>query len=167
MPIRLNEPHITIHTDGSCHGNPGPGGFAAVLRRMADADTVLKTRAVVGKDSGRTTSPRMEMTAVVKALQFLKCDEPLPIVVYADSLLISQGMNEWLPGWLARGWKTSSKKAVQNVDLWQEIVAAAEGKRIEWRWVKGHSGQRLNEEADRLAREQMELARQEADKLAV
>lgn len=166
MPINLNEPHITIHTDGSCHGNPGPGGYAAVLRRMADADTVLKTRPVVGKDSGRTTNNRMEMTAVLKALEFLKPDEPLPIVVYADSLLISQGMNEWLPGWLARGWKTGGKKPVLNVDLWQEIIAAAEGKRIEWRWVKGHARNPLNEEADRFAGEQMEQARREADNLA-
>jgi ribonuclease HI len=133
---------------------------------MADADTVLKTRSVVGKDSGQTTNNRMEMTAVLKALEFLKPDEPMPIVVYSDSRLISQGMNEWLPAWLARGWRTSGKKPVRNVDLWQQIVAAAEGKRIEWRWVEGHAGNPFNEEVDRLARRQLvEQVRREADNL--
>ncbi|MEQ1942394.1 ribonuclease H [Mesorhizobium sp. VNQ89] len=100
----------------------------------------------------------MELTAVAVALEFLKPDEPEPIMVYCDSRQVHDGMTEWVPGWLVKGWKGSNGKTVKNRDLWERILAASEGKSIEWRWVRGHAGHPFNEEVDRLAREQTAIA---------
>ena len=152
--------HILIYADGSCGGNPGPGGYAAVLRRM-DGATVLKPRCVRGQSPEETTNVRMEMTAAARALEEVKPGEPEPIVIYCDNQLVVKGMTEWLPNWIANGWKGSDRKPVANRDLWERLIAATEGKIIEWRWVKGHAGHPYNEEVDRLARAQMEKARKQ------
>ncbi len=152
--------HILIYTDGSCHGNPGPGGYAAVLRRM-DGITEIKKRILRGLEPSATTNNRMELAAAVAALDLIKATEPLPIVVMCDSEYVAKGMTEWLPKWLSNGWLASGKKPVANRDLWERIRAASVGKAIEWRWVKAHAGNALNEEVDRLARQQMEKARVE------
>lgn len=160
-----NHPHILIYTDGSCHGNPGPGGYAATLRRIAADGSELKCRRVFGLEPENTTNIRMEMTAVAKALEQLKSDEPLPIVIRPDLELIVRTTTEYLPTWLTNGWRKSDGKPVKNRDLWERIVAAAEGKAITWEWVRGHAGDPRNEQVDRLAAEQMELARQKAASL--
>ena len=152
--------HITIHTDGSCSPNPGPGGYAAVLRRM-DGKTQLKRKIIKGFEPRETTSVRMEMIAVLKALEFLKPAEPQPIHIYSDNDLVANGITRWLQDWIGRGWRTAQGKPVQNVDLWQAIVAATKGKRITWNWVKSHAGDPMNEQADHIARRQMEIARDE------
>ncbi|MGF7007204.1 ribonuclease H family protein [Aminobacter sp. BE322] len=150
--------HILIYADGSCYGNPGPGGYAAVLRRM-DGNTLRKMPKTVGGCDTETTSVRMEMIAAATALEVLKPGEPEPIVIYCDSKQIHDGMTQWLPGWIARGWKGSGGKSVKNRDLWERLLIASEGKTIIWRWVKGHAGHLFNEEVDRLARKQMAKAR--------
>lgn len=157
-----NQPHILIYTDGSCHGNPGPGGFAATLRRIAADGEELKYLPVVGQEPGRTTNIRMEMTAVAAALERLKADEPLPVIVRPDLELIFRTMTERINGWIANGWRIASGKPVANRDLWERIIAAAGGKDISWEWVKGHAGDPRNEEVDRLAGEQTKLARSNA-----
>jgi len=162
MNNRLNQPHILIYTDGSCHGNPGPGGYAATLRRI-DADGIaLKCRRVGGFDPTKTTNVRMEMTAVAAALECLKLDEQHPIVIRSDNSMIPDGMTKWLPGWIAKGWRKGDGKPVLNRELWERIIVAAEGKAITWEWVRGHAGDPMNEEVDRLAGQQMEMARQKA-----
>lgn len=153
-----NQPHILIYSDGSCLGNPGPGGYAAVLRRVDADGTELRRICVKGNEPSRTTNVRMEMTAVAAALERLKPDEPQRIVVRADNSMISDGMNQWLPGWIAKGWRKGDGKPVLNRDLWERIIAAARTKAITWEWVKGHAGDPRNEEVDRIARKQAEIA---------
>jgi ribonuclease HI len=160
-----NHPHILIYTDGSCHGNPGPGGYAATLRRIAADGSELKCHRVVGLEPKKTTNIRMEMTAVAMALEYLKTDEPQPIVIRPDLELIFRTTTDYLPTWLTNGWRKSDGKPVKNRDLWERIVAAAEGKAITWEWVRGHAGDPRNEEVDRLAAKQMELARRKAASL--
>lgn len=150
--------HILIYTDGSCHGGRGPGGYAAVVRRM-DGATELKKLRKRGQAEGETTNIRMEMTAAAVALEVFKPGEPEPIVIYSDNTLIVNGMHNWVGGWIENGWKASNRKPVLNRDLWERLIIAAEGKSIEWRWTKGHAGHPYNEEVDRLARTQMEAAR--------
>lgn len=133
---------MEIYTDGACRGNPGPGGWAAVLH-SGSHEKVLQ-----GSEP-QTTNNRMELTAAVRALQALK--QPAQIVVYTDSKYVQQGISEWLPAWRARGWKTSGKKPVKNQDLWQALEQAAHGHDIVWRWVRGHAGNPYNERVDRLA----------------
>ncbi len=157
-----NQPHILIYSDGSCHGNPGPGGYAATLRRIDAGGNELKCRKVRGFDPTETTNVRMEMTAVAAALEYLKPSEPQPIIIRSDNSMIPNGMTEWLPGWIAKGWRKGDGKPVLNRDLWERIIAAAEGKTITWEWVRGHAGDPMNEEVDRLAGEQKEIARQKA-----
>lgn len=149
--------HILIHTDGSCYGNPGPGGYAAILRRM-DGVTEIKRRELLGLDPSETTNNKMELTAAAVALEFIKPTEPETIFLMCDSEYVAKGMTEWVPNWLANGWLSSGRKPVANRDLWERVLAAAKGKAVEWRWVKAHAGNAFNEEADRLARQQMELA---------
>ncbi len=135
-------PKVEIATDGACKGNPGPGGWGAVLRYGA-----------VEKDlSGGetpTTNNRMEMMAAIKALEALK--RPSHVTLSTDSRYVMDGLTKWLKGWQRNGWKTASKQPVKNVDLWQELIAAAAPHRIDWVWVKGHAGHPDNERADRLA----------------
>lgn len=133
---------ITIYTDGACRGNPGPGGWGAFLE-YGD-----KQRSLHGGEE-LTTNNRMELTAVIKALEVLKFK--CHIELYTDSKYVLQGITEWLPNWKKRNWLTASKKPVQNVDLWQELDALVPEHEINWHWVKGHSGDPGNERADQLA----------------
>jgi ribonuclease HI len=142
---------VVIYTDGACKGNPGPGGWGALLR----ADGLEKE--LFGGELG-TTNNRMEMMAVIQALEALK--RPCVITLYIDSQYVLKGMTEWLPGWKAKGWKTATKQPVKNVDLWQRLDALVNtaGHQIDWRWVKGHAGDPGNERADGLANRGVETA---------
>ena len=142
---------IDIYTDGACKGNPGPGGWGALLQ-SADARKEL-----CGGELN-TTNNRMEMMAVIEALAALK--RPCRVTLHVDSQYVLKGMTEWLPGWKARGWKTASKAPVKNVDLWQRMDALVNSgeHQIEWRWVRGHNGDPGNERADQLANQGVEIA---------
>ena len=135
-------PRVEIATDGACKGNPGPGGWGAILRYGS-----------VEKDmSGGeplTTNNRMELMAAIRALDALK--RPSHVTLSTDSRYVMDGLTKWLKGWQRNGWKTASKQPVKNADLWRELVAAAEPHLIDWQWVKGHAGHPDNERADRLA----------------
>ena len=131
-----------IYTDGSCRGNPGPGGWAAVLTG-GGGERVLQ-----GAEAD-TTNNRMELTAAIMALRELPAESSATI--HTDSEYVMKGLNEWLPAWKARGWKTAAKKPVKNQDLWQALDEASRGRRLEWRWVRGHTGNPGNERVDRLA----------------
>lgn len=157
-----NQPYILIYTDGSCYGNPGPGGYAATLRRMDANGNELKCHKVQGSEPIQTTNIRMEMTAVARALEHLKNGEAQPVLIRTDSELIFKAMTEWLPGWVAKGWRKSDGKSVVNHDLWERIIDATTGKQITWEWVRAHNGTAMNEEVDRLARAQTEIARSRA-----
>jgi ribonuclease HI len=136
---------VTIYTDGACSGNPGPGGWAALLMFGE------KRREICGGEAD-TTNNRMELMATIQALKQLK--EPCDIALYTDSKYVLQGYTEWLPGWIKKGWKTADKKPVKNVDLWQALVENAAQHKITWHWVKGHSGDAHNDRVDWLAVEQ-------------
>jgi ribonuclease HI len=133
---------VEIYTDGACRGNPGPGGWAAVL--SADG----REKEISGAEP-LTTNNRMELQAVIEALQALK--RPLEVRLYTDSQYVRRGILEWLPQWKARGWKTADRKPVKNQDLWQQLEQAAARHRIEWHWVPGHAGVPGNERCDALA----------------
>jgi ribonuclease HI len=135
--------HISIHTDGSCLGNPGPGGWAALLRYGE------KERELVGGE-GQTTNNRMELMAAIAALEALT--EACQVTLHIDSQYVRQGITEWMPSWVRRGWKTAGGDPVKNRDLWERLHAAASRHRIEWKWVKGHNGDPDNERVDVLAR---------------
>ncbi len=134
---------IEIYTDGACSGNPGEGGWGVLLRYKGTE------KELYGRDS-QTTNNRMELTAVIRALEDLK--EPCNIDLYTDSQYVMKGFNEWLPGWIAKKWKTASKNPVMNVDLWQKLIEVARPHVIHWTWVKGHAGHPENERVDALAR---------------
>jgi ribonuclease HI len=134
---------VDIFTDGACRGNPGPGGWAAILR-YGEVEKELS-----GGESA-TTNNRMEMTAAIAGLEALK--RPCRVRLYTDSQYLRDGIMQWLPGWKARGWRTADKKPVKNVDLWQRLDAAASPHQVEWIWVRGHAGHPENERADALAR---------------
>ena len=138
----VKRPRITIYSDGACKGNPGPGGWGAWLAWDGHEKELFGGEAV-------TTNNRMELTAVIEALACLKrtCD----VVVYTDSEYVRKGITEWIHGWKQRGWKTADKKPVKNSDLWQQLDAQGRLHHVEWRWVKGHSGDPGNERADQLA----------------
>ena len=133
---------IEIYTDGACRGNPGPGGWAALLLQGEHE------REISGAEP-LTTNNRMELTAVIRALEALK--RPVEARVYTDSEYVRRGVSEWLTAWKARGWRTADRKPVKNQDLWQRLDELNAGHRIEWRWVRGHSGVPDNERVDRLA----------------
>ena len=137
-------PHITIHTDGACTGNPGPGGWGAILESGAHKKELKGGEA-------HTTNNRMELMAAIAALEALK--NPSTVDLHTDSQYLNKGINEWIRGWKRNGWRTSDKKPVKNADLWQRLDAAVARHRIQWHWVKGHAGHELNERADVLARE--------------
>ncbi len=143
---------IHIYTDGACKGNPGPGGWGAVLMSRGSEKELFG-----GEDA--TTNNRMELMAVIEALNALK--RPCHVILYLDSEYVRKGITEWIAGWKARGWRTATRQEVKNVDLWKRLDAAVfhAGHRIEWRWVKGHSGDPGNERADLLANRGVELAR--------
>jgi len=133
---------VNIFTDGACRGNPGPGGWGAVLKYKD------KEMELYGSEPN-TTNNRMELMAAIKGLEALK--KPSKVCVTTDSLYLLKGISEWLPDWLRRGWKTAAKKPVKNVDLWQRLVSAQQTHSVEWKWIKGHAGHIENERADALA----------------
>lgn len=158
LTAAMSGPHITIHSDGAAKGNPGPGGWGAVLCRM-DGTTEVRRKICQGFDPTMTvTNIRMEMTAVAAALEAIKSGEPQPIIVRPDLIIIVKGMTEWLPRWIANGWRKSDGSPIENQDLWQRIIAATQGKTVFWLHVKGHAGDERNERADRLANDQMHKA---------
>lgn len=133
---------IEIYTDGACRGNPGPGGWGALLIKG-------KHRKTMHGGDPETTNNRMELTAAIEALNVLS--KPRNVILYTDSKYVMDGINEWMPNWIKRGWKTSAKKPVKNKDLWQALDEATQRHEIDWRWVKGHDGNPGNEKADELA----------------
>lgn len=138
---------VEIFTDGACKGNPGPGGWGALLRYGENVKELFG-----GEEN--TTNNRMELMAAIVALETL--NRPCEVVVTTDSQYVRQGITEWLEGWKKRGWKNSAKKPVKNADLWQRLDAATQPHQIEWKWVKGHSGHPENEKADQLANKGVE-----------
>jgi len=135
---------IDIYSDGACSGNPGPGGWGAVLRWRGHE------RELKGGEAD-TTNNRMEMMAAIQALESLK--RPSRVRVHTDSTYLRNGITQWIHAWKAKGWKTANKKPVKNIDLWQRLEAAIERHDVEWRWIKGHAGHPENERADQLARD--------------
>jgi ribonuclease HI len=133
---------VEIFTDGACRGNPGPGGWGVLLRYAG------KEKSLWGGESD-TTNNRMELNAVIEGLAALK--RPCEVTLTSDSTYVLKGIQEWMPNWKKRGWKTASKQPVKNVDLWQKLDAVIGEHKIDWQWVKGHSGHRENEIADQLA----------------
>ena len=137
---------VDIHTDGACSGNPGPGGWGAVLTYRG------KTREICGGQA-ETTNNRMEMMAAIRALEALT--RSVDARLHTDSTYLKDGITKWMAEWKANGWKTAKRKPVKNIDLWQRLEAALVGHRVEWLWVKGHAGDPGNERADELARQGM------------
>ena len=141
---------VEIYTDGACRGTPGPGGWG-VLLSSGEHERELSGAEVL------TTNNRMELTAVIRALEALK--RPSEVRIFTDSEYVRRGITEWVRSWKARGWKTADRKPVKNQDLWERLDALAAGHKIEWRWVKGHSGVPGNERVDRLANEAIDAMR--------
>lgn len=141
-------PELFAYTDGACSGNPGPGGWGALLVAKS-GDEVLKERELKGGEA-ETTNNRMELLAAITALEVL--EKPTKITVITDSAYVKNGVTGWIHGWKRNGWRTSSKKPVKNVDLWQRIDEAQARHDVTWEWVKGHAGHPENERADELAR---------------
>ncbi len=144
-------PELTAYTDGACSGNPGPGGWGAVLQAR-DNGRLLKERLLKGGEA-ETTNNRMELLAAISALEAL--DRPSTLTVVTDSNYVKNGVTSWIFGWKKNGWKTAGKKPVKNVDLWQRLDEAQARHQVTWEWVKGHAGHPENERADELAREGM------------
>ena len=141
---------VEIYTDGACKGNPGPGGWGALLRCQGQEKELFG-------GAPDTTNNRMELQAVIEALRCLK--RPCDIDIYTDSQYVQKGISEWITGWKARGWRTASKTPVKNADLWQMLDAEVARHRIQWHWVKGHAGHEFNERADELANRGVDLVR--------
>ncbi len=135
-------PQVEIYTDGACKGNPGPGGWGALL-------VAGKHRKEMFGGEANTTNNRMELLAVIRALEAL--NKPCRVVLHTDSQYVQKGISEWIHGWKARGWKTAAREPVKNADLWQTLDVVAQKHEIDWRWVKGHAGHDGNEAADELA----------------
>lgn len=134
---------VIIYTDGACSGNPGPGGWGALIR-------FGKHEKELSGGEGETTNNRMELTAAIKALKTL--NRPCHVEFYTDSEYLRRGITEWISNWKRRGWKTTAKKPVKNQDLWRQLDATINEHQISWHWVRGHTGQRENERVDQLAR---------------
>jgi ribonuclease HI len=133
---------VTLYTDGACKGNPGPGGWGVLMQSGE------RQREIFGGEAN-TTNNRMELMAAIEGLNALK--KPCRVAIYTDSNYVRQGMTQWLAQWKRNGWRTAARKAVKNADLWQQLDQACERHRVEWHWVKGHSGHPGNERADELA----------------
>jgi ribonuclease HI len=144
------EEAVDVYSDGACSGNPGPGGWGAVLRWRGRA------RELSGFEPA-TTNNRMELLAAINALEALK--RPMAVRMFTDSDYLRQGITTWLPRWKKRGWRTADNKPVKNQDLWQRLEQALAGHRVEWHWVRGHSGDPDNERADQLARTALRAGR--------
>jgi len=147
-------PDVEIFTDGACSGNPGPGGWGVILRARGAEKELSGSEPL-------TTNNRMELMAAIAALEALK--RPCQVKLYTDSQYLRDGITQWLPAWKARGWRTSGKTPVKNLDLWQRLEAAAAPHDIEWHWVRGHAGHPENERADALARAAIIAQRQRAE----
>lgn len=147
--MAIEDQVVTIYTDGACEPNPGPGGWAALLR-YKDHEKIL-----TGSEPA-TTNNRMELTAALRALEALK--RPMKVKLHTDSEYLKRGITEWLPGWRRRGWKRKGG-ALANVDLWQALDAALQRHQVEWHWVRGHAGQVENERVDRLAKQAIRRSR--------
>jgi len=143
-------PKVVIHTDGACSGNPGPGGWGAILEFGG------REKEICGGEPA-TTNNRMELMAAIRALEALT--KPCKVELHTDSQYVMKGITEWIRGWKARGWKTADRKPVKNEDLWRRLDEARARHEVDWRWVKGHNGHELNERADALARQGLEEAR--------
>ena len=146
----MDLPEVEIFTDGACKGNPGPGGWGAILRSNG------KERELSGGEA-LTTNNRMELMAAIEALNALK--KPCRVQLYTDSNYVRDGITKWIHGWRRNGWKTSDKKPVKNAELWQALLEASGPHRIDWHWVKGHAGHPENERADALACAEAEARR--------
>jgi len=146
----VSEQFVDIYSDGACSGNPGPGGWGAILRSGSNEKEIW------GGEPA-TTNNRMELTAVLRALALLK--RPLKVRVHTDSQYVQKGISEWIHGWKKRGWKTADKQPVKNEDLWRALDAEAARHDIQWLWVKGHAGHVENERADALARQGVDAVR--------
>lgn len=150
QPVK-SQTHVEIYTDGSCIGNPGFGGYGAVIMRKDRAGTTVKRRDIQGSADTTTTNNRMEITAACEALEALGKPSLEPITVYSDATLIPSAMNGWITKWKANGWTKAKRQPVENVDLWKRLEKAAEGRTVTFKWIRGHNGIQYNEEADRLA----------------
>ena len=148
-----NEATVEIYADGACKGNPGPGGWGVFMRAGAHEKELW------GGERD-TTNNRMELTAVIRALEALK--RPVPVKLYTDSKYVQQGISAWIHNWKRNGWRTADTKPVKNADLWQELDVLARQFQVEWTWVKGHAGHPENERADELANRGIEDLRQSA-----
>jgi ribonuclease HI len=145
---------IQIYTDGSCLGNPGPGGWAAIL-------LYKRAKKIIVGNEQHTTNNRMELLAAIKGLEAVK--RPLPIHIFTDSSYLKDGITKWLLGWKSNGWKTANKKPVKNQDLWEQLSKLQATHDIIWNWVKAHNGNKYNEEVDTLAREAAEKLKPNAE----
>ena len=141
---------VEIWTDGACSGNPGPGGYGAILRFGGHEKEISGGEA-------DTTNNRMELMAAIAALEALT--RPCAVTLHTDSQYLRNGVTQWIEAWKARGWRTADRKPVKNVDLWQRLEAASERHEIDWRWVRGHAGDAMNERVDALARSALERRR--------
>ncbi len=151
MPAMSSQPRYDLFTDGACLGNPGPGGWAYILRDLAGGEEVVAS----GGDPG-TTNQRMEAMAVLEALRSLQ--EPSQVHLHADSQYVTKGLLEWMDGWIARDWRNSSRKPVANQDLWRPLAELRQQHAIETTWIKGHAGHPENERCDSLAQAAAEIA---------
>ena len=146
----MSADRVIIHTDGACSGNPGPGGYGAIL-------TFGDHEKEISGGEPHTTNNRMELMAAIAALEALK--RPCKVDLHTDSQYVQQGISSWIKSWKRNGWRTADKKPVKNVDLWQRLDAALAPHEVHWHWVKGHDGHEMNERADVLARSAIENAR--------
>ena len=142
--VSSSKPHVTVFTDGACSGNPGPGGWGAVLRLKG------KEKEICGGEAA-TTNNRMELMAAITALETLK--KACRVELYIDSQYLREGIMSWISNWKRNGWRTADKKPVKNIDLWQRLDAALKRHDVRWHWVRGHAGDLMNERADQLARD--------------
>ena len=140
----MSEPHVVVHTDGACSGNPGPGGWGAILA-FGDRQKELHG------GEAHTTNNRMELMGAISALEALK--KPCVVDLHTDSQYMRDGIMKWIKNWKRNGWRTADKKPVKNIDLWQRLEAALERHQVRWHWVRGHAGDAMNERADQLARD--------------
>jgi ribonuclease HI len=142
----MDAPHVDLFTDGACSGNPGPGGWAAILR-------IGERERELSGGEAQTTNNRMELMGVISGLEALK--RPCTVTIHTDSKYVLDGASKWIHGWKKNGWRTADKKPVKNVELWQRLDAAQKAHKLRWIWVKGHSGHVENERADELARSEI------------
>ena len=151
----MDSPDVELFTDGACSGNPGPGGWAAILRLKAPGGAERERELSGGEPA--TTNNRMELMGVISGLEALK--RPCTVTINTDSKYVLDGASKWIHGWKKNGWRTADKKPVKNVELWQRLDAAQKPHKLRWVWVKGHSGHVENERVDELARSEIEKMR--------